>query len=638
MSEIAKAMRRARAPPPRRWPHIYELRSINLSLLPEQEARAVLENFAAMLNALTAPAEIRVVEDRRTVALGDELYEIPYKRFFVASQEPLEDALSIAGLRFVKVPSMPELKITADAPRFAVDGEGRFVRVYNLIGLAPSWRAGWMADLYPYLHEARISLRPLEGGRDEAVRHYRSLAAAVELRMREGRHVDPERAMELEAARAASEAVASGREQLFLVRVLLVIRAKDAQELEQKRRNLRSRLHGMIDSPLHMNAAMYLGIGPEWARGRELYMPTSTLVSFFPFAGLDLIDPTPTAVVLGQNLLTGNVIAYDVYERENYNIAIFGQTGYGKSTLVKAWVSRLSALDPDLHLWVFDSIVRPEYALGPSGAYEGSFAELVGASVLDLSQPQAMDPLQVFESRAAALSFIADLAGITEPDLRAELNLLKSEHVQELPAEAGGSLGKRLEAGLRPFSHLWSGRESTLTTRQVFVLSSIEGSAVRDAAAYLALAWVWRNVKRLPVRTRKLIVVDEGWAFVETNPKTGKPYFPAAVEFVPEVARTGRHYNAAFMIATQRVSDMMQGPGRVVLENAATKVVLHQDSAAAEMLAGPLSLSREEVQFVVGARIGQALLVTPEGHMPFYALLSKSELARFTTKPAEVRA
>jgi hypothetical protein len=56
------------------------------------------------------------------------------------------------------------------------------------------------------------------------------------------------------------------------------------------------------------------------------------------------------------------------------------------------------------------------------------------------------------------------------------------------------------------------------------------------------------------------------------------------------------------------------------------------------MLAGPLSLSREEVQFVVGARIGQALLVTPEGHIPFYALLSRSELARFTTKPAEVRA
>ncbi|BBE42057.1 VirB4 family type IV secretion system protein [Conexivisphaera calida] len=621
---------------PRRWPHVYELRSINLSLLPEPEARAVLENFAAMLNALNARVEIRVVEDRRVVALGDELYEIPHKRFFVASEEPLEDALSIAGLRFVKVPSMPELKLVADAPRFAVDSDGHFVRVYTLVGLTPSMRAGWLTDLYPYLHEVRISLQPLEDGRDLAVHHYRALAAAVEVRIREGRPVDPERAMELEAARAASDAVASGRERLFLVHTLLVIRAGDAAELEQRRRNLRSRLHGFMDSPLGMNASMYLGIGPEWARGRELYVPTSTLVGFFPFAGLDIIDPTPTAVVLGQNLLTGNVIAYDVYERENYNIAIFGQTGYGKSTLVKAWISRFAAADPDSYIWVFDSIVRPEYALGSRGTYEGSFAELIGAEVLDLSRPQALDPLAVFESRAAALSFIADLAGITESDLRADLNLLRSEHVDELPAEAGGSLGKRLEAGLKPLSHLWSGKESTLTTRQVFVLSSIEGAAVRDAAAYLALAWVWRNVKRAPVRVRKMIMVDEGWAFVETNPKTGKPYFPGTVEFVPEVARTGRHYNAAFMIATQRVSDMMQGPGRVVLENAATKIVLHQDAAAAEMLAGPLALSREEVQFVVGARVGQALLASPEGHVPLYVMLSKSELARFTTRPAEV--
>ena len=186
---------------PRRWPHVYELCSVNLKLLPQAEARAVLNNFAAMLNALTAPTELRIVEDRRVIALGDELYEISYKRFFAASEEPLEDALSLAGLKFVKVPEMPELKITADAPRFAVDSEGRFVRVHTLIGMTPSMTAGWLTDLYPYLHEIRIYLRPLENGRDLAVRHYRALAARIELRASEGRPVDPERAMELEAAR-----------------------------------------------------------------------------------------------------------------------------------------------------------------------------------------------------------------------------------------------------------------------------------------------------------------------------------------------------------------------------------------------------------------------------------------------------
>jgi hypothetical protein len=45
-------------------------------------------------------------------------------------------------------------------------------------------------------------------------------------------------------------------------------------------------------------------------------------------------------------------------------------------------------------------------------------------------------------------------------------------------------------------------------------------------------------------------VIDEGWSLVEINPRTGRPYFPLAVEYVPEIVRTGRHYNTAFVVAT----------------------------------------------------------------------------------------
>ena len=66
-------------------------------------------------------------------------------------------------------------------------------------------------------------------------------------------------------------------------------------------------------------------------------------------------------------------------------------------------------------------------------------------------------------------------------------------------------------------------------------------------------------------------MVDEGWSLAEVNPRTGRPYFPLAVEYVPEIARTGRHYNAAFVFATQLVSDLMgrggcYGPGRIIIE------------------------------------------------------------------------
>jgi len=626
-------------PKPRRagYSYAYELRPVNLGLLPERDAEAVLNSWAGFLNALSSPAQFRIVEHFREAAVGEDVYELRHMRYFLLTAEPIEDALNAAGFGGVRVPpsEVPELRIVANRGRFAVDADGKFVRCYTMLRVPAGTAPGWLTDLYPYVHEVRMELEPLESGRDEVMKRLHFLEAVAEARAREGRPIDPEMQQEMEAVRAAADAIAAGREELFLARVLLAIRADDANALAEASRALRSRLRGAIDSPLFMTEPMCTGRGPEWALGRRLHMTTGALVGFFPFAGLDMIDPTPTAVVLGQNLLTGNAVLYDVYERENYNIAIFGQTGYGKSTLIKAWVSRLAEADPDAYIWVFDSIVSPEYALGPSGRYEGSFAELIGARVLDLSEPQGLNPYDVFETPAAASSFIADLAGIVEPDLRAELNLIQAGDVYELIDKAEGSLKKRLEAGLKPFENLWAAR-SDLYGRQVFVLSNIASSTVRDAAAYLVLAWIWRTVKKLPVRERKMIVVDEGWAFVETDPRTGKPYFPGAVGFVPEIARTGRHYNAAFIIATQRVSDMMSGPGRVVMESAATKIVLRQDSAAIDLLAGPLSLSPEEQRFILGARVGQGLLISPLGHVPFRNLLSKGELERFTTKPKEV--
>ncbi len=85
------------------------------------------------------------------------------------------------------------------------------------------------------------------------------------------------------------------------------------------------------------------------------------------------------------------------------------------------------------------------------------------------------------------------------------------------------------------------------------MLSDIPSPFVRDAVAFLVLAGVWGTVKAQPVSIRKYIVVDEGWAFVELNPKTGKPYFPMAVEFIPEITRTGRHYGVSFILSSQLV-------------------------------------------------------------------------------------
>ena len=625
----------------------YELRSINLFNLPQEEAAGVLDDYADFLNSLLGPIEIRIIEDVRQVALGDEMYRQPYKRYFILSDEPLDSALMNMRVKFVKVPSVPLLKIRSNVRRFMVDEDGYFVECWNLVALSNAMSTGFLTDLYPFTHEIGITIYPVGNGKQLAMSHAYMMRSKIALRERDARVVDPSAALEADGAQRAANSIAAGNERLFMFRVMIVLRAKDNEEMLTKERELLAQLRGLVDSPLYLQRAMYEGVGPSWALGRLIYAPTSTLLSFFPFSGLDLIDPE--GIMLGQNLQTGNVLLYDIFDRENYNVSVLGQTGAGKSTLIKSWVSRLAAQDDESYIYIFDSIAKPEYSVGPDGRYDGSFASMIGAKVLDFMGDTYLDPLSIFEGRQAA-QVVEELAGVDEPEMKDELRMAAEgahdldEFMEKLAARraslpAGDQspisrLERRLSAELKPFDFLFRG-ELTMWDRMVFSLYGLDRTT-RDIVAFLTLARVWRTIKSLPVSARKVVVIDEGWAFVEDNPKTGKPYFPMAVEYIPEIARTGRHYNAAFIIATQQVSDMMTGPGKAMLQNSGTKVILKQDTAATDILSNEMALSPEDRRFVLNARVGQGMLLSPEGHIPFFNVLAKSELTAFTTKPKDI--
>ena len=625
----------------------YELRSINLFNLPQEEAAGVLDDYADFLNSLLGPIEIRIIEDVRQVALGDEMYRQPYKRYFILSDEPLDNALMNMRVKFVKVPSVPLLKIRPNVRRFMVDEDGYFVECWNLVALSNAMSTGFLTDLYPFTHEIGITIYPVGNGKQLAMSHAYMMRSKIAIRERDARVVDPSAALEADGAQRAANSIAAGNERLFMFRVMIALRAKDNEEMLTKERALLAQLRGLVDSPLYLQRAMYEGVGPSWALGRLIYAPTSTLLSFFPFSGLDLIDPE--GIMLGQNLQTGNVLLYDIFDRENYNVSVLGQTGAGKSTLIKSWVSRLAAQDDESYIYIFDSIAKPEYSVGPDGRYDGSFASMIGAKVLDFGGDTYLDPLSIFEGRQAA-QVVEELAGVDEPEMKDELRMAAEgahdldELMEKLAARraslpAGDQspisrLERRLSAELKPFDFLFRG-ELTMWDRMVFSLYGLDRTT-RDIVAFLTLARVWRTIKSLPVSARKVVVIDEGWAFVEDNPKTGKPYFPMAVEYIPEIARTGRHYNAAFIIATQQVSDMMTGPGKAMLQNSGTKVILKQDTAATDILSNEMALSPEDRRFVLNARVGQGMLLSPEGHIPFFNVLAKSELTAFTTKPKDI--
>jgi hypothetical protein len=626
----------------------YELRPVNLFNLPEEQAASVLDHFIQFLRSLNDRIVFRIVEDTRKLNAGDEEYVIPYKRYFVCSHSDLDTVLPFLETRFSRAESISEPKLLSATSRCLYD-EGGVARVLNITRLGGAAHPGFLTSIYPMAHEVRVEIVPLDpdDARKEARAHTLSMGSRVTLRQGEGRYVDPEDQIEFQRAQRSAELIAEGKEKLVKIKVVIVLRGRTRAELQEKEARLRQVLRGLVgevDSPRWLQLSLYTDEGPEWARGRHFFLPTSSAATFFPFAGLDVVDRD--GVFLGKNLQTGNAILYDIFEKENYNLAIIGESGYGKSTLIKTLMSRMLSQNEGMAMFVFDSVTKPEYAVGPDGTYENSFAGLTKSVVHRFREDQGagLDPFKVFGDSRRASRFIASIIGVEdEPDLLADLYLAgqKSNGVGELVTGAREPLLKRLEANLPPYRFLFDG-DMKIYNKMVFVLNDIRNPEIRDAAAFLSFSAIWRLVRdKMPVSMKKAIVVDEGWSLVEKNPSTGRPYFPLAVEYVPEIARTGRHYNCSFTICTQLVSDFMgregeYGPGRPMVESCATKIILKQDQAAAPMLTEALSLSREEEKFILNADVGKGILATQEGKLFFYNMLSSSEKKLFTTRPSEV--
>lgn len=624
---------------------VYELRSVNLASLPEKEQGSVLDRFASFLDSLTEPISFHIVQDEREVESIGAVYRIPYRRFFLQTGSQADSLVSTLGTRMTRVLGLPStISPRAVHPKFIEDSRGHFVQTYAVTRLGGNIAPGFLSLLYQVAYSIIVDIDPV-GIFDakRTVRSYaRSLGSRLILRQNEGRSLDPEEQAEFERASKAAQLIGAGKERLFRTRIRIVLRERTYDGLIEARKKLRQLVGGMvgqIDSPAYLQEPLLTGVGPRYATGRWFYVTTSAALNLFPFCGLDVVDPS--GAFFGQNLQTGNAILYDVFERGNHNIAVMGSTGFGKSTLVKTLMSRMALLNEDMMIYAFDSIVTPEYAAGPDGTYENSFAGITKCHVhrFDPKTGAGLDPFRVFGNSDLAARFIADILDLPEGDDLDDLMLAsrKVSNVEELYSAVPASLKKKLEARIPAYEFLFKG-ETTFYDKMVFVLNDIENPELRDAALFLSLSAVWSLVKDKKNNDReKVIIIDEGWALVEKSPRTGKPYFPMAVQYVPRIARTGRHHKVCFLIATQLVSDFMGrgndvGSGREMVESCATKIVLRQDEAATATLKEAFRLSEVEEKFIVNAKIGQGILVTPDGRLPFYNILSDDERRLFTTK------
>jgi type IV secretory pathway VirB4 component len=277
------------------------------------------------------------------------------------------------------------------------------------------------------------------------------------------------------------------------------------------------------------------------------------------------------------------------------------------------------------------------------------------------AQPMGLDPLLLFSSRKQAASLLARMAqiGVDEKNLRAALSKIVQSResvstiqdvynslsagsaiTQDLDPQVLNTLKLRIDANLKPLNFMFEGEPQKPYARTIFVLDDLpDDPEVKGSAVVLASALAMAALKSLPIPQKKVLLIDEAWAFLQTDDR-GRLYFSEAMDIVTEMARTGRHYNIALVLATQYGKDLMSGQGKTAVESCATKVLLHQDPAGqgggSDLAQQIFGLSEQERAFIERADPGFGIMMTEQGRVPFYNKLTDVEYGYFTTKPEEV--
>jgi hypothetical protein len=639
-------------------PYIYEVGPINFFNLSEPERNAVLAGFAAALQQLSSAVVFHVRLDNMSVVVGNELYSVKYRRYFLESDQPLEGFLATMGLqeKYVRLMEMPGYTVASNLPKYAVLDNGDLTKAYTITGVSSNLDIAFLAmdrgegSIIDMTDEVRVRIEPLRRDESKGVirLHADTLEAKLNLIEAAGGR-DRELSQEAAMAEEAAQQVISGSQRLFRVSCVLVVREKNLDALRKKAGSFWDTVMGVVtelDSPKGIQHLMVTGKGPKSFRGANLLMPTDSVLAFFPFAGLDLIEHN--GIFLGTNLQTKGPIIYDIYRKGNPHIVVVGKTGAGKSILLKSWISRMATTYPDLAFMVFDSIKESEYGKGADGSQEHSFAGITGAKVIRFNpaQPMGLDPLQLFGRKQAA-SLLARMAqiGVDERDLRSELSkIVQSEGTSTVQDVYGAQMSEklklRIDGNLKPLNFMFEGEPQKPYTRTIFVLDDLpDDEEMRGSAVVLASALAMAALKSLPIPQKKVLLIDEAWAFLATDDR-GRLYFSEAMDIVTEMARTGRHYNIALVLATQYGKDLMSGQGKTVLESCATKVLLRQDTAGqgggSDLAQQIFGLSEQEKIFIERADRGFGIMMTEQGRVPFYNKLTDVEYGYFTTKPEEV--
>ena len=305
----------------------------------------------------------------------------------------------------------------------------------------------------------------------------------------------------------------------------------------------------------------------------------------------------------------GQVMQIDIFDNPagNYNVAIAGTSGSGKSLLLNEIAA--AYLGTGARVWIIDVGRSYEKACRNFG---GSFIEFTERAALSLNpftfvddidedmellQPllaqmvSPREPLDGFRystlGAAIKKTWKAKGRGMTVSDIHDLLATGRLDDAMDT-SSTGSQDGDRrlmdLAAMLHPYTRdgvygKYFESAATIDFRSDFIVLELEElKAKKDLQTVVLLIVMYRITREMYFSRdrKKIVIIDEAWDLLSGG---------ATAEFIEAGYRRARKYKGAFMSATQGVDDYYRNPAaKAALDNSDWMFLLRQKPESIEML------------------------------------------------------